>query len=587
MAKAGEIVLKEQSVSLPKLWREAFPDKQYDCEKAHRKLLQMPVTTLKINNSCIVIEKREDRLYDEIKRQLSRTGVADIQPPISPDSFKSLLSAAPNYGESERMKHLMASSHNLSVCQGAKFGIARMKQRAVKVISATTKINKIKSKHQYFAKMEQNVLLQSVGLTPELYLSTDSSDSEDSDDDDEFCVKTCKIDPSEQEQVHQPDQLKQDHHPDQQEQDHQPDQQKQDHQPDQQKQDHQPDTPEHDHQTGPPKQPERCQSVIDEKFIEVLNVLQEVQWNWFSLVILLEPSFSSHGCTQEEFDLFLVDFANQLPNLGFSDLEFNLTEQSREAYLSEIAQKQIRIEEIVAETASDDDDDDGEALSCVLGEEELEKIRRNLKRIKYKAKRLAKAEIEAEGLHKLRKPFERSNTVLSRHPDVGEVMENMVKESDVGADKWRRTGVYTFTGETKREKKMSFKRLQEKLSAHYGETFSYGTVIQLCVHRNKRRKSSKRYKGVANIRYQRPRKGFSLKFNPDTKWSRSLYKCLDNLQIDGSHILLLNRDDQAGFHLDSTFTHKSAPSLNVNCPTLTTHTDFLNKHQNTASNNKL
>ena len=115
MAKAGEIVLKEQSVSLPKLWREAFPDKQYDCEKAHRKLLQMPVITLKINNSCIVIEKREDRLYDEIKRQLSRTGVADIQPPISPDSFKSLLSAAPNYGESERMKHLMASSHNLSV----------------------------------------------------------------------------------------------------------------------------------------------------------------------------------------------------------------------------------------------------------------------------------------------------------------------------------------------------------------------------------------------------------------------------------------------------------------------------------------
>ena len=157
-------------------------------------------------------------------------------------------------------------------------------------------------------------------------------------------------------------------------------------------------------------------------------------------------------------------------------------------------------------------------------------------------------------------------------------MEDMVKEADVGADKWRRTGVYTFTGEMKREK-MTFRKLQEKLGVHYREKLSYGTIIQLCIHCNKGRMSSKRYKGVANIRYQRPRKAFSLKFNPDTKWSRSLYKCLEKLQIDGSHILLLNRDDQAGFRLDSTFTHKSTPSLNIDGPTLTTHTDFLNKHQ--------
>lgn len=201
-----------------------------------------------------------------------------------------------------------------------------------------------------------------------------------------------------------------------------------------------------------------------------------MRWNWFSFVILLEPKFHSHGYTQEVFDQFLVDFANQLPKLGLSDLELNLTEQSRAAYLSEIMQKQSRMEEIVAETASDDDeDDDGGALSGILSEEELEKVRKNLKRINSKAKRLARAEIESEGLHKLRKPFERSNTVLTRHPDIGEVMENMVKESDVGADKWRRTGVYTFTGETKREK-MSFRRLQEKLSAYYGGSSATGPL---------------------------------------------------------------------------------------------------------------
>ena len=41
----------------------------------------------------------------------------------------------------------------------------------------------------------------------------------------------------------------------------------------------------------------------------------------------------------------------------------------------------------------------------------------------------------------------------------------------------------------------------------------------------------------------------------------------------------MNRDDQAGFRLDSTFTHKSMPSLNADGPTVTTHTDFFNKHQ--------
>lgn len=44
-------------------------------------------------------------------------------------------------------------------------------------------------------------------------------------------------------------------------------------------------------------------------------------------------------------------------------------------------------------------------------------------------------------------------------------------------------------------------------------------------------------------------------------------------------MLVLNRDDQAGFRLDSTFTHNNVPSLNVSSPTLTTHTDFMNKHQ--------
>ena len=95
--------------------------------------------------------------------------------------------------------------------------------------------------------------------------------------------------------------------------------------------------------------------------------------------------------------------------------------------------------------------------------------------------------------------------------------------------------------------------------------------MQLSCAKNKRRLSSKRYKGVANVRYQKARKGFNLKFNLDYKWSRSLHKLLNQLQSDGTRILLLNRDDQAGFRLDTTYTHKSTA--------VTTRTDFVNKYK--------
>ena len=60
------------------------------------------------------------------------------------------------------------------------------------------------------------------------------------------------------------------------------------------------------------------------------------------------------------------------------------------------------------------------------------------------------------------------------------------------------------------------------------------------------------------------------------------------LQTDGKHILSLNRDDQAGFRLDSSFTHKNFTSLNSFGQCLTMHTGFLNKypaHIQTASYN--
>ena len=127
----------------------------------------------------------------------------------------------------------------------------------------------------------------------------------------------------------------------------------------------------------------------------------------------------------------------------------------------------------------------------------------------------------------------------------------------MGADAWRRTGVLTFDGNSKLKDKVTYKKIQKHLEDVYNRRFAFGTVVELCIPRNKRRRSSKRYKNLAKITSCRARKGFSLRFNPDTHWSASFYKALNQVQyVDGRNILNMNRDDATGFRLDMLTTCK-------------------------------
>ena len=106
-------------------------------------------------------------------------------------------------------------------------------------------------------------------------------------------------------------------------------------------------------------------------------------------------------------------------------------------------QKEMQIQEIVEEVSS------GDELEGNDGDEELDesKLLAKLKQIKDEGKKRAKDEIEMRGLNGKWKSTKNAQSVLSRYPDIGEVMEQIVREADIGADKWRQTGVYTFTGD--------------------------------------------------------------------------------------------------------------------------------------------
>lgn len=150
----------------------------------------------------------------------------------------------------------------------------------------------------------------------------------------------------------------------------------------------------------------------------------------------------------------------------------------------------------------------------------------------------------------------------------------------MGADAWRRTGVATFDGNLKRGPRGTYKRIKEHLEKKYKTTFSYGAIVQLSVVKNKRRKSAKRYWGAAHVKCRRARKGFNVRLNVDAHWSASFYKGLDTVQLkDGRDKCLLNRDDAAGFRLDTTYTHKQHPVVADSAhPEVTTRTDYVNKY---------
>lgn len=75
---------------------------------------------------------------------------------------------------------------------------------------------------------------------------------------------------------------------------------------------------------------------------------------------------------------------------------------------------------------------------------------------------------------------------------------NHVSECNVG------TGILTFDGNIKISEKITYGGIQEHMQQKCQCKFSYGTIVQLCVARNQRRRY---YKGVAKVTTQRARKG--------------------------------------------------------------------------------
>ena len=214
-----------------------------------------------------------------------------------------------------------------------------------------------------------------------------------------------------------------------------------------------------------------------------------------------------------------------------------------------------------------------------LHDEKLKEVVLNRRKSIKRRPRYLKHKYIAESNFLSRKKGHRVSGILTECPGIGSVIEKYVEDRNIGADAWRRTGVLTFDGNTQVQKKVTFEHIRH-LESYYKRKFSYGTVVQLCIARNKRRKSAARYRGVAKVTCRRAPKGFALKYNPDAHWSSALYRGLNYIQYaDGRNVMNVNRDDAAGFRLDTMSTHRlhKIPVVQGK-ETLTTRTDFVNRY---------
>ena len=302
-------------------------------------------------------------------------------------------------------------------------------------------------------------------------------------------------------------------------------------------------------------------------------MLIEHKLNWISFAEQLKLDINN--LSEETLQKLLQDLFTYIPNSSLSDADKSCAHQSYCAFVASMQEAERDNQEFKTDSESDNPEDWVQLKEATDDCQFQSKIRKQSIILKKYRKRLIAEAIAQPCLLKRKVPKRVSRTVL-KYPNIGKSIEEFAQENRIGADSWRRTGILIFSGNVKRGPKLTYKRIQAHLQEKYGVRFRYGTIVQLCCVKNERKLSAKRYFGAAKIVSKHARKGFAVKLNVDAHWSCGLYKGLDFLQLkDGRDKVILNRDDAAGFRLDSTFTHKQHKAGN---PELTTRTDFLNKY---------
>ena len=228
------------------------------------------------------------------------------------------------------------------------------------------------------------------------------------------------------------------------------------------------------------------------------TLIRQYDLNWFQ--------FIEHLQTQRQNVSLMsgVPFEPVSSNCDFDEKEMSLLKQSYLAFCAaqgDEYEQERTARAVNDEIVSESESDSPEAyinVSDPLSRPGKTLIAKKRMMIKRTARRRREKAIAEQHLLS-RKVSHRANTILQKFPNIAETIEQYVQDHRVCADTWRRTGILTFDGNTKLKEKVTYEKIRQHLRQIYQHLFSYGTVIQSCVPRNKRRRSAERYLGVAKV----------------------------------------------------------------------------------------
>lgn len=579
-------------------FRKCFPSVKYQCYNAKRKFLQLPVVIFEISaegkgsQRLCIIEQQTGVNYVtfvSLFHKLIPSGVT--RGGINKATLDGLCKLASTESDRKLIKYAACAARNLSVKKASHtYGISNYGELRNEVEGALQKACEIRNEVMEIAAVEERAFLKTLGVDVSSSSESEPDDSStscewaseseqsDSESVDIATEKSCpkvqlqesvdanSIDsPGLQGPAINPEDTVKEARPDKSQSD-----------LNRNRGGFQDTTPHLDPDSGLNKKAPQS-LVFTPTHDHLALMLRESNLNWFVFVdelMLLLRQYNTSVIEQ-----VLLDFAYNIAFMDFTVEEERLIEQSRQAFLAQSRQQALDCRDnSVATDSESDNPEQWLSVKKLNSPEGIEMIKKQRRILRSRTKRRAAKEIASRCLLKRKIP-KRVSSVLKEFPNIGKDIEEYVRSRRCGADAWRRTGVVTFDGNRKRGPKASYKRIQEHLKQKYQTNkISYGTVVQLCTIRNKRKLSAKRYKGVAKVTCRRSRKGFNIKYNPDAHWSCAFYKALDVLQLaDGRNKVLINRDDQAGFRLDTTYTHKGRGVLSEEMET-TTRVDYVNTY---------
>ena len=452
--------------------------RNYKSSLARRKLLRMPLACIGVGKMeqgtyCMYLVEKQDKVNYSVFQTLLenasvKAGVKNVS--ISKKELTNLLYIAKTQSQRELLKYAVVKAAGLSNTKAKQmYGINEVKERNKKIEDAMEKAVSIRKSIKKIAHLKDKALLSSLGI--DCCSDTESSSESESDDN--------SVNSNIQEKLF--DSMK-------------------------------------DRKTAVGATDDvidtnilNCNDESVEVFdvVKALDVFKTCKFNWFELVTQLN---SRSNMTDDLITDTLDELGHKLASgsLGLSEIDQKNAQQSHKAYLlSEACNNNSDTEDwIVSDSDESENEIWREGIINVLSASGKEMIKKRREALRRKAVRDAKRRVTEERFLKRRRS-KKVSRILTQCPDIGKVIEKFVQDSGAGADAWRRTGVLTFDGNRKLKKKPTFKRIQQHLQENYNMSISYGSVVQLCVARNKRRRSAVRYKGVAKVIQKRSRKGFT------------------------------------------------------------------------------